>query len=508
MDDKVLLTKCILLTYREQQLGLAGESQDLIKSCIETIKTPDATTSYGIDKDIVAGLKSFCQQAMDPRNQESNDKETMLEELAVVCAEDDRVYDMFNKALHREMAAADIKRSIGQYKHSLNMFLQDAKIMDLFSQTFHKLRYNKDKIKDRDVFLEEFRLKFDQLSASVQAKDPAVMAEINLGNHVEVSALINDAKKLLDGTCTLKLGKKGLNIMTQGGLRRPSFTTVNAMQHNFKSGFTMELMREIAFNNDAIPDTPGKRPTLVRISFEDELPNNLVTMYEYIKNARGEDPTGVENLSNEAVAEYIHTEMSKTGYELIFMRVDPSQWTFKSIFKKVLEWEADGHEIHLLILDYLSHIPTAGCETSGAMGTDLRDLFRRVRNFGATKKMAIVTPHQIAPDANNLLRVGVTPANFVKEIYDKAYYSGSKQLGQEPDLEFFIHIVEYNGKSYLAVQRGKHRGVKYISQEKRYLLLPFDGVYAPKDDVGTDRNNYYRKLGDIPNDANTPAFSF
>ncbi|AEH03555.1 DnaB-like replicative helicase [Pseudomonas phage PhiPA3] len=62
--------------------------------------------------------------------------------------------------------------------------------------------------------------------------------------------------------------------------------------------------------------------------------------------------------------------------------------------------------------------------------------------------------------------------DFVKVVANKGYYDGCRRLGQEPDLELFHHIIKVKGKSYLAIQRGKHRNT-VTSEEDQYVLLPF-----------------------------------
>jgi len=107
--------------------------------------------------------------------------------------------------------------------------------------------------------------------------------------------------------------------------------------------------------------------------------------------------------------------------------------------------------------------------------TDLRE-----RSIGTTaqvdnkRKITFITPHQLSTDAKQLIRDGKEAGNFVKDIAGKGYYAGSKQIDQEVDIEIYIHIVHFNGRSYLTVQRGKHRGlVGQTPFEDLYCVLPF-----------------------------------
>jgi hypothetical protein len=87
--------------------------------------------------------------------------------------------------------------------------------------------------------------------------------------------------------------------------------------------------------------------------------------------------------------------------------------------------------------------------------------------------------------------------DFVKEIANKGYYAGSRQIDQEVDLELYIHIEIVNGTSWLTVQRGKHRIVGQTPLIDQYCVLPFQPVGGILDDInGPDTTR--RKVGGGP----------
>lgn len=72
---------------------------------------------------------------------------------------------------------------------------------------------------------------------------------------------------------------------------------------------------------------------------------------------------------------------------------------------------------------------------------------------------------------------------FVKEIANKGYYDSCKTIDQEVDLEIAIHIEKVDGRSYLTVQRGKHRKITPTPQKDLYCVLPFHDVGGVRDDI-------------------------
>ncbi len=74
---------------------------------------------------------------------------------------------------------------------------------------------------------------------------------------------------------------------------------------------------------------------------------------------------------------------------------------------------------------------------------------------------------------------------FVKEMPGGGYYDKCKTIDNEVDIELFIDIEKYKGRSYLAVQRGKHRLNTIISDDDKYFLLPFMFNGTILDDIDT-----------------------
>jgi hypothetical protein len=190
------------------------------------------------------------------------------------------------------------------------------------------------------------------------------------------------------------------------------------------------------------------------------------------------------------------------------IRVDPNLWTYKSICNKVIEFEAQGYNIEVLMLDYLSKVSLIGCNNMGVLGSDMCELFSRVRNFCASKKILLITPHQLSTEAKNLVRGGMPQSDFVKEVAGKGYYERSKSLDTVIDVELFINIAKHNGNkdSYFTVQRGKHRGAPIISDEKKYFMLKFPTGCPIPPDIDTEDSSF-KKIPSLTNSVADDFFS-
>ena len=102
-----------------------------------------------------------------------------------------------------------------------------------------------------------------------------------------------------------------------------------------------------------------------------------------------------------------------------------------------------------------------------------------------------------------MIRQGVD--NFVQEVAGKGYWDGCKRIDQEADFELIIHIEKMGNKSYLTMQRGKHRKVKITPNEDLYTVLPFHDIGNIPDDInGKDRS--MKKVGGGNENGEDPAW--
>ena len=99
--------------------------------------------------------------------------------------------------------------------------------------------------------------------------------------------------------------------------------------------------------------------------------------------------------------------------------------------------------------------------------------------------------------------------NFVKEISEKGYYDKCRTIDNEVDLEIYIHIEKVNRKSYLTIQRGKHRGADVIDDRSKYIVLPFTNIGDIKDDINTDEISLEKPGGEpICKGGGSPFWEF
>lgn len=495
MDSKLLLVKAITLLYRESLLDSKNDnSSDLVRTVLENVKAPELTIGANREREIVVGLKKtaleMCENPVDHLYERSD----LLSTIKSNCQDDEALYETFVTGIELDMNDASLKRSIVNTRKTIQKHFSEQKVEELLSKGLYSLRHGRDKIKSFSTWLGELCASLEPFQLGQNGKDPAIVSEIDFSDVDSAAAVYEEIKHMQDGSSLMKTGWKELNRMIQGGFRRGEEVMIGALQHNYKTGFSLSLFKQVALYNKPMMIDPKKKPMLLRISFEDDLTNNFQFLFENIKAHEIQSDNPEDLITEKDVARYVTGKLQINGYHIRMLRVDPSQWTYMHICNKITELESEGYEIHLCMLDYLAMVPTTGCSV-GPMGSDVRDMYRRIRNFMSPRKITMITPHQLSTEAKQLIRDG--RRNFLQEVQGKGYLDKCRTLDQELDLELYIHIEKFQGQYFLNVQRGKHRGVPVIDDDFKSFYLPFPKKGPIVDDVNGP-NSAFRRLGGGP----------
>jgi hypothetical protein len=222
--------------------------------------------------------------------------------------------------------------------------------------------------------------------------------------------------------------------------------------------------------NKPVMKDPTKKPLLLRISFEDPGPMNIQFLYQNLYENEHKKPVDITKVPEKEMAKYIMANLQINGYHVQLMHVNPNEWTYKSLINCVLNFEANGYEVHMVQTDYLNKLDKTGCN-QGVSGEDVRNLFERTIGFFRSKDILHITPHQISADAKTLLRDG--HQDFVTKLPGRGYYDRCKTLDQVVDGELFINIEKVDGSAWLDVQRGKHRINGDVEDSVKRCAIPF-----------------------------------
>lgn len=505
MKEILLLIRAITLLFRESQLSTSNNSTaGLVTEIAETVRPPEsAVGSSDNDRDMVMGLRGIVlNMAKEPENTQYV-ADDILQRVRMLTRHDDSLHDSLKEGISGEMPEEHLRVITGNIRRELNTYLREVQALNIIKEQSRIASFKREDIEDLPAFIAQFRASLEQFEVSVKEKDPAVVGEAFLSDTDKVESVFAQAKELNNDAGIMKTGWQAINRMLQGGFRRGEEWVVGALQHNFKTGFTLSVFKHIAMYNTPYMLDKNKKPLLIRISFEDPLSLNFPFLYRNIKENQNYEYADVLNTSPVEMGLTIQKELSVSGYEILLLHVNPSLWGYRDIINYTLSLEADGYEIHLLMLDYLNMISKRGIDNTGPTGANIRELFRVMANHYRPRRTTLITPHQLSTEAKMLIRQGAEE-NFVREIANKGYYDSCKTLDQEVDGELYIHKVIADNKSWLCVQRGKHRLISQTKEEFKYTILPFEDIGDIRDDINSSDTSRKKPGGAVA--GGQPAF--
>lgn len=496
MDVKALLAKCISLLFREGQSGENDLSKQLVLDVITTLKINSNDIS-GTDstvnelKNVV--LNMISKEHPTPYND-------LIQHIRIACSSDVVLFESIQDNISFQLDEDELKRTILSYRFELNKYLKEKKATMLLDKMTFDLKFNRDKIGDLNQYMSSNLNGIIDLVNYSGEEIPGIICEVDLSDIDAVAEQFELIRKENDGSRTIKMPWQAMNRMTRGGLRLGQLTTVGGLAHNNKTGVSLSMfISGCIFNNPKNLQTDQKKkPLMLLISFEDDMLIVLFNLYillkENLENVKITDEDK-QRLSSREAAEYVYKKLSDTGYDIRIIRADSSTWSYAEIQSCVLQFESQGYEIHLTLIDYLNLANKNGLTHSRA-DADIQELFRRTKNFFAAKNIALLTPVQLSPDAMELKRQG--NKMLAMQISDGSYYEGCRGLSREPELELFVDIVKDNGRKYQTFARGKHRGQNDTPEEHKFFILEFQKIGGLRWDVnGTDTS--LSKFGSVRN---------
>lgn len=507
MDNKLALTTAVTLAYRESLLEDEGSiSTELIRELLELIKVSEVNIGGGTDHDPVLAVKTTVLDLCRAADITSYDRADLLARLRVNTGEDERWYQSFEKGLMANLTGDSLIKSINNLRYKVNSLISSAKIGQILRQASGDWNFKNDTITDHNMFILKVMEELEAMTTVSNAKDQAVNDEVRFDQPESVKVITDRIGEINNGDRVWKTGHQKMNTMTQDGFREGETWVIGALPHNDKTGTSLTLFRQFVQYNDPFVRKPGKKPTLVRITMEDPLTTNFQYLYKDIMVNKVREFVDPKKVSPDEIMRVVMEHFSKPGYDVRMRDVNPSEWTFRSLFNYVNQLEAENCDVQVLMIDYLSMMPTTGCR-QGPHGTDLQDLFRRVRNFCRSKGILFITPHQLSTEARNLTRGIVTDETLLPYITLKGYWQDCKGLDREFDGAFYVHICKKDGVAFKAFQRDKHRIPSILDDDDKFFFMPFFGKMPVPDDVGMECIGL-RKLGRAASNANVEIFSF
>lgn len=483
MDAKLLIVKVITLLFRESQNPNKTEnSAELVKQIIAGLKVPEATLDTDKGRETILALRQTALWMANNPLQHEYDRAELLQRIRINVDGDLHLLEAIIDGFEDIDDIDKIKKISIQTSNTLKAFIKQNEVKEIIRRASHKALFTPDEV-NWDTFIGDVIGELEPYSSIKEEFIGSELEDVDFSNIESVKLMLQKAEDEISTGGVMKTGIQAINRMTgdNAGFVRGESWVIGALQHNFKSGFLMTILKGLVCYNKPLLLDPKKKPLILFITLENSITQNVLWLYQSFKENETGEYCDIRNIDIQDAANYVNEKFTANGYHVKMRRFNPTEFTYRDLFDVLLKYEAEGYEIQALLMDYLNMMSKVGC-VKDTTGGDVRDIFRRVRNFTNPRKILFITPHQLSSEAKNIVRMGGD--DFVKQIANKGYYDSCKLIDQEVDGEIYIHIEKRNGNSFLTVQRGKHRKVgKMTPEEDMFTILPFQDVGAIQDDI-------------------------
>lgn len=306
---------------------------------------------------------------------------------------------------------------------------------------------------------------------------------------------------------TIHFGLQGLNRM-MGPSKSVSYgesMAIAARSHNYKSGMLMDIARWICMYNTP-PDTNGKTPVVLFISLENEIAENMMSIYSkiYINLYHKLPPPGVKDSE---IVEFVQKILNKNGFRMLMFRKMGESFGYREFVELVEKIESNNCKVVVSILDYVTLCKRCPEDKIYNDPKQIQMMVARFKDFCSHRDMFFVTGLQLETEASKLASSGQT---CIVKKYNEAHLSDSKSIKKELDLLIFLEIeTNHKGVPYLTCAWNKHRYVHDTPPEDKYWAYKYVGDLGILDDInGNDQSvkDIYAENEDAADSAAVSVF--
>lgn len=491
MDIKLLLVQVISLLYRaSQSADKSFDAREFAKKVIDQAKIPEQGLRSDFSHDSIAGLKDIVVWMLNVPADYAFTVDEMKQRARLATQNEQSLYESIVNGINLKLTEEELITRCAQYRNNIKLYLSMNGLRDTVRKFYNDISFKPESINWRTIArdISNSMDKFDlDMRTGEDQRDPSIVDVIDFSQQDQVEDILACGQNEISAGGAIKLPWQGLNRMwgdetgITGSARRGEMAVVGALQHNFKSGFALNVFKGHALYNKPDMSDSTKTPTLIRLSFETSAKYDVMYLYKNMYENEFNVSVDLKTVEVKEAAEYVFKKLQANGYKVIIAHINPTNYSYQKIIDFCDSYRAKGHEIHQLNMDYLNMVSKEGCP-NGVAGDDVRYLYRVIRNYISEHNIFCLTPHQLSSEAKKLIRDGAH--DFVKQIANKGYYDGCMRLDQEVDIEIYIHIVKINGESYLTIQRGKHRRPGLITPDKDlYTCYKFSPIGDIRDDI-------------------------
>lgn len=505
-NDTQIMACCVSLLYWESHKKAQTDSRYDAREVLKLVTAKEKSTDSEFMGDSRITLGKLIRELLDrDTNQTPIDYVYMKQLVRLAVYDNERIYQSIIMSIDPELSDEQIASLCFDQKKRITDFFSYKKFMSELKPLMTQIYYNNEGSPMSEQ-LESLRIALDGYQSKIKIGEATGLEAANIvagfrsDDADSISNIWLKSQEMTSTDSVLRTGYVGLNKMLgpQEGMFRGDTIVVGALQHEYKSGMVLDVVMDVARNNSPYffnEPKPGmvQKGAILHISLENSQTDDLMRMYRRIyiqENGTAPDIDVLTTMDPAEAAQKIMHYLGETGFTYVYYRMNPSEVGYMDVQQKVLDLELEGFEVHLLAIDYLSMLDLKGIPKMDG-GTAYQELFRRMRNFCSEKNITLLTPHQLSVDATQLVRDG-SEWDFVERVAGKSYWSRSKQIDREVDVEIVQKLIRKKTKegtvTYITVGIGKNRRVHNIQADDRTFAMEFKGELGLLSDINEPKS--------------------
>lgn len=487
------LLRCITVLYLVNKIKYKRDDlPTIIRDTLKRIDPPKSMMGDASRGEAVENLKDMAAWMLQTLEEEEFDRSDVITRIRLylqsVPSLIQEVDIMLPMEINEDHVRKRIKTIISELRYDLNS-LEIRESIRLANIKINSVNEDSDEV--LRILTESLEKHKNAISVGVHK---SLVGKLDMSDPTELITVMESAKESVSTEGVMRTGFVGLNrAVGVGGLMRGVLINIGALTHNYKTGMLNDLFRQIPLYNKPWMWDENKKPAIVRISFENKLEQDLPIIYRSLYEQEFNEQIDIRDVDPAKAATYIKERLSVNGYHTFMECYDPNNFNVSDLLDLINGYEAEGYEIHLLVIDYLELI----VKLNGQRGDEvINAAFQTVRNHCFPRGITVVTGHQLSTEAQNILRDGAN--NFTQRMVGGGYYRNTKSLATKLDLEIICHIVEGpDGAKYLSVSRGKHRGGERTPFKHLHFAYKFQEIGGLVDDVNKEEPEVIYNLTSI-----------
>lgn len=483
-NPNLLLIKGLSGIYLNRSLPEEnGRLNSLVSNIMEKVKLPVDTLGEGGEGDISRALHNTLVWLKGAPKAQKISVPDIRERIIIDCGFAVEYSESIVRLLDVDITDEDlVSERIASIISELNVAYNNILIEETVSTAHRRIKFSNETV-DFITIAKDLEERIREVEAGQSRFHEGFGGEVNFDDEASIEKTFEAAKESLSTEGVLKTGLDGLNRMWGiGGYIRGGSYLYGACTHNYKTGILLDHCRWFTMHNTPHLLDKKKTPMILRISFENKPEQDLPILYRSLWEAEHGKKCDIQTVSSREAAKYIKDKMTSNGFTFKMLCFDPNNMDVWDVITILQGYEAEGYEIHGVIIDYLELITKKQDSRIPRRQDEVINLtYEILRNHCFPRGITQINAHQLSTQALEIAREGTS--NFAKKIAPGHFWQNSKSLATKVDGACIMHIHKLGDDAFLTFAWAKNRTSSDTPESRKAFAYKFEEFGGINDDL-------------------------